>query len=134
MSPPYIKEDLGGVLILCTSVKRMNAVAEALRPYIERAGKTLLVQGTQTRSKLVRSFMSSSSPVLVACDSFREGFDAPEEKLTWVIIDKLPFQNPGSNSFQARLQMLMKRSAYVNERVHSINLMLVAPSTVRRPA
>ena len=124
--PPYIKEDLGGVLILCTSVKRMNAVAEALRPYIEQAGKTLLVQGTQTRSKLVRSFMSSSSPVLVACDSFREGFDAPEEKLTWVIIDKLPFQNPGSNSFQARLQMLMKRSAYVNERVHSINLMLVA--------
>ncbi len=124
--PPYIKEDLGGVLILCTSVKRMNAVADALRPYIERTGKTLLVQGTQTRSKLVRSFMSSSSPVLVACDSFREGFDAPEEKLTWVIIDKLPFRNPGSNSFQARLQMLMKRSAYVNERIHSINLMLVA--------
>lgn len=124
--PPYIKEDLGGVLILCTSVKRMNEVAKALRPELEKCGRVLLVQGTQTRSKLVKSFMANSSPVLVACDSFREGFDAPEEKLTWVILDKLPFKNPSSNSYKARINMLMKKHAYENDRIHSINLMLVS--------
>lgn len=122
--PPYIEYNYGGVLILCTSVIRMKLLAEKLTPAVEAVGRHVLVQGSMPRAKLVKVFLNNPSSVLIATNSFREGFDAPKEKLTWVILDKLPFSNPSDSSFAARMDMLKKAKLIKDERSHALDLML----------
>jgi Rad3-related DNA helicase len=60
--------------------------------------------------------------VLVGSASFREGFDAPKDKLTWVIIDRLPFA-PMDNQMSIRLERLKKWENLTNPFKHSLSLM-----------
>lgn len=123
--PPYIaRGKFGGVLILCTSIARMRALRIALEPAIEEVNGNLLVQGDKPRMKLVKEFLSNKSSVLLASNSFREGFDAPGDKLTWVILDKLPFKNTGDLELQNRLQLLQDCGLIKDKRAHINNLML----------
>lgn len=122
--PPYVEYNFGGVLILCTSVVRMKLLAEKLAPAVEAAGRHVLVQGSMPRAKLVKVFLNNPSSVLIATNSFREGFDAPKEKLTWVILDKLPFPNPSDRGFSARMDMLKKAGLINDKKSHTLDLML----------
>lgn len=122
--PPYVEYNYGGVLILCTSVVRMKLLASILAPAVEAVGRHVLVQGSMPRAKLVKTFLNNPSSVLIATNSFREGFDAPGDKLTWVILDKLPFSNPSDQSYSARMKILKDSGVIKDERTHGINLML----------
>ncbi|MDO5115233.1 MAG: ATP-dependent DNA helicase [Synergistaceae bacterium] len=122
--PGYVKHNNGGVLILCTSIERMKSVAATLRPLLDpMPGRELFVQGEMPRVKLVGNYLNSQSPVLVASNSFREGFDAVREKLTWVIMDKLPYDNNGASE-KRRLELLEKTGKIRSESEHRMNLML----------
>lgn len=125
--PPYIKQEkLGGVLVLCTSMSRIHALREKLEPAIREAHRHLFVQGDQKlpRAMLVKEFLRTPSSVLLASNSFREGFDAPGGKLTWVILDKLPFSNPSNEEYAIRMRMLKDKGLIQDERAHAIQLML----------
>lgn len=122
--PPYVEYNYGGVLILCTSVVRMRLLAEILTPAVEATGRHVLIQGSMPRAKLVKTFLNNPSSVLIATNSFREGFDAPGDRLTWVILDKLPFSNPSDQAYAARMKILKESGVIKDSHSHGINLML----------
>lgn len=82
----------GRALVLFTSYRRMNAVAEYLQqkpiPY------QVLVQGQASQSELLSAFRSDTHSVLLATGAFWEGVDVAGEALSLVIMDKLPFPVP----------------------------------------
>ncbi len=121
--PPFVKKDLGGVLILCTSLERMRACANALRASLDGA---LLVQGELPKRETMRRFLSSRSPVLVSSSSFREGFDAPGKKLTWVIMDRLPFASPEDEETNTTAKLLREWGLLKNPFDHGLDMMKLA--------
>lgn len=124
--PPYLKEDLGGVLVLCSSKARMDKIAAAVAAKVEQSGMPrwlVMKQGERAKKHLAKSFVKASrSAVLFGSSSFREGFDVRGRQLTWVIIDRLPFPVPGSEDMR-RIQEL-KRWGYIrNEFSHTVDIM-----------
>lgn len=93
----------GRALVLFTSFKAMDAVAEFLQG---RLDYPILVQGTAARSTLLTRFRRERDSVLLAVASFWEGVDIPGESLSAVIIDKLPFEVPSDPVMQARMQAI----------------------------
>ncbi|GLX80921.1 ATP-dependent DNA helicase [Thalassotalea eurytherma] len=89
----------GACFILFTSYRMMNMVAELLE---EQISNELLVQGQMSKRKILEQFISSKDAVLLATASFWEGVDVRGDKLTCVIIDKLPFASPDDPLLQAR--------------------------------
>ena len=77
----------------------MHQVAELLADSIDNP---LLVQGQMGKRKLLEEFVEQSRAVLLATASFWEGVDVRGDKLTCVIIDKLPFASPDDPLLQAR--------------------------------
>lgn len=95
-----LEHSRGRALILCTSFRGMDYIAEYLEgnlPY------PLLVQGRASRHALLEQFKTVTESVLVAVASFWEGVDVPGESLSCVIIDKLPFEVPSDPVLQARI-------------------------------
>ncbi len=90
----------GRALILCTSYKGMEALASFLEIHLDYL---VLVQGTASRSSLLRGFREETHSVLLATASFWEGVDVVGEALSCVIIDKLPFEVPSDPVIQARI-------------------------------
>ncbi|MBW2277256.1 MAG: ATP-dependent DNA helicase [Deltaproteobacteria bacterium] len=91
----------GGTLVLCTSLRNMNAIHDLL------AGKVpgpLLVQGSAPKTVLLARFCDDRSSVLVATTSFWQGVDLPGDALRLVVIDKLPFASPGDPIVAARIE------------------------------
>jgi ATP-dependent DNA helicase DinG len=121
--PPYVRANLGGVLILCSSLARMRKIAWGLRTILLPEGRKVLEQGIMPRGDLVRSFLTSPSSVLVASASFREGFDAVKKRLTWVIIDRLPFACPEDSVFSGRIDQLQRWGLIRGAFDHSLDLM-----------
>lgn len=121
--PPYVRAGLGGVLVLCSSLERMRNIGAELGHVLIPQGKVVLTQGSLPRMHLARKFIQSESPVLVASASFREGFDAAQERLTWVIIDKLPFLSPGDKGYAERIRRLVKWGVVDNAFKHALDLM-----------
>jgi len=112
--PDFISHNLGGVLVLCSSLKRKSAVASALIRDVVGSGGILLEQGKMSRSSILTTFASTKRSVLVASSSFREGFDAPGDNLTWVILDKLPFPRPDDPEFKRRARFLLDKGIIEN--------------------
>ena len=96
-----IKASNGACFMLFTSYRVMNQVAELLANEIEN---TLLVQGQMAKSTLLENFLQQDDAVLLATASFWEGVDVRGDKLTCVIIDKLPFASPDEPLLQARCE------------------------------
>jgi len=124
--PPYLKEDLGGVLVLCSSKRRMERLAEAVADELSKRGASswlVMVQGERSRKCLARDFAKARrSSVLFGSASFREGFDVSGGGLTWVIVDRLPFPVPGSED-SVRVEKL-KEWGFVDDAFkHSLGLM-----------
>ena len=96
---PLIEASAGACFMLFTSYRVMHQVAELLNEQIDNP---LLVQGQMGKRKLLEEFVEQDSAVLLATASFWEGVDVRGDKLTCVIIDKLPFASPNDPLLQAR--------------------------------
>ncbi len=95
----------GRAFVLCTSVRSMNAVAQALEG---RVPYPILVQGDEPKGLLLDRFRKAGDAVLVATVSFWQGVDVQGEALSLVILDKLPFAVPSDPLTQARIEHLRK--------------------------
>ncbi|GAA6205318.1 MULTISPECIES: ATP-dependent DNA helicase [Thalassotalea] len=96
---PLIEASQGACFFLFTSYRMLNQVAEILSEHIQNP---LLVQGQMSKRKILDEFIARDSAVLLATASFWEGVDVRGDKLTCVIIDKLPFASPDDPMLQAR--------------------------------
>jgi ATP-dependent DNA helicase DinG len=101
LAKPLISASKGACFMLFTSYRVMHQVAEALSETIKNP---LLVQGQMAKRKLLAQFMDDDNAVLLATASFWEGIDVRGDKLTCVIIDKLPFASPDDPLLQARCE------------------------------
>ncbi len=101
MMIPLINRTPGGCFFLCTSHQAMRQVAEVLRREI---GRTVLMQGEENKSQLLKRFVENGRAVLVATASFWEGIDVRGAALSCVIIDKLPFASPDDPLLKARVE------------------------------
>ena len=103
---PLLAANPGGALVLCTTLRAVDRMAELLRERFDAAAYNwpLLRQGDATRRMLLERFQTLSHPVLVGSASFWEGIDLPGAALTFVAIDKLPFAPPDDPVIEARLR------------------------------
>lgn len=69
-------------------------------------GMTVLIQGDETRHRLLNRFRRTKSPVLFGMDSFWEGVDIPGDQLSCVILTRLPFRVPSEPIQEARIEAL----------------------------
>lgn len=106
---PALLSDQKASLILFSSYKQMNEVAEGLRIQ----GLSLLVQGEASRAALLtlhRNRCDGGTPsVILGTGSFAEGLDLPGHYLTNLIITKLPFAVPTSPVEEATAEWIEKR-------------------------
>ena len=98
------KKIRGGTLILFTSYADLNRVAQYLEENL--VGRKIFVQGRMSRAETVRAFSESGNGVLLGTDTFWTGIDIPGEKLSQVIITRLPFENFKNPLLQARLDRI----------------------------
>jgi ATP-dependent DNA helicase DinG len=89
----------GGAFVLCTSLRAMKGLADALRT---RWAEPPLVQGEAPKGVLLRRFREDGHAVLVATMSFWEGVDVPGDALRLVVIEKIPFAVPTEPVVAAR--------------------------------
>lgn len=100
---------LGGrTFVLTTTLRNLQAVADALRERFEEAGAAIAVlqQGAMPKRMLLQRFLENPAAVLVGSASFWEGIDVPGDALQCVVIDKLPFPPPNDPLVEARVQRL----------------------------
>ena len=96
---PVLAASGGRAFFLFISYRMLHAVAARLA---DQTAYTLLVQGSAPRRVLLEQFLSSDAAVLLGTASFWEGVDVRGEKLSCVIIDKLPFGVPDDPVTRAR--------------------------------
>ncbi len=96
-----------GALVLFTSRAQMRSAVDALPAGLR---ETVLVQGTQSRSRLLASHtarVEAGEPsVLFGLQSFGEGLDLPGLLCETVFITKLPFAPPSEPVDEARAEWL----------------------------
>jgi ATP-dependent DNA helicase DinG len=95
----------GRAFVLFTSYQQMRAVHDIVSFAI---GYPTLLQGSAPRSALLEEFRTTPNSVLFATSSFWQGVDVPGDKLSCVIIDKLPFAVPSDPVVEARIRNLRK--------------------------
>lgn len=94
-----IEASAGRAFLLFTSYRMLNAVFDRL---IEKVEYRLLKQGDMSNQQLIQEFREDDSSVLLGVHSFWEGVDVKGDKLSCVIIDKLPFAVPDNPTTKAR--------------------------------
>lgn len=100
----------GKTFILFTSYQALNYVYYSLRDDLEANGMELFLQGSVPRSHLVNMFKRANNPVLFGTSSFWEGVDIKGEKLSNVIIVKLPFRVPTDPVTEAIIENLQNQN------------------------
>ena len=103
---PIIENNKGGTFFLFTTHRALKMAAQYYRQFLN---KPLFVQGEGSRHKLLEDFSQSGNGVLLGASSFWEGVDVSGDRLSCVIIDKLPFANPDTPILQARFQNLQEQ-------------------------
>ncbi len=105
---PVLKSSRGRAFILCTSLRAMQQIHEQLVAIFEseHIDFPLLLQGDGSRSHLLKRFRDMDHAVLIGSQSFWEGVDVRGEKLSLVIIDKLPFAPPDDPVLSARIDKI----------------------------
>jgi ATP-dependent DNA helicase DinG len=81
----------GRAFVLSTSLAGMQSLFENVWAEIDYP---CLVQGSASKSQLLKKFRETPNAVLFATSSFWQGVDVRGEQLSCVIIDKLPFAVP----------------------------------------
>lgn len=93
----------GRAFVLFTSYRQMQISYELLR---DELPFPTFVQGRTNRSRLLAEFRATDRSVLFATSSFWQGVDVQGDRLSAVIIDKLPFQVPSDPLVQARIRRM----------------------------
>ena len=89
----------GRAFVLSTSNAGMNEMFERVASQIDYP---CFVQGSASKSELLKRFRETPNAVLFATSSFWQGVDVRGEQLSCVIIDKLPFAVPSDPIIAAR--------------------------------
>ena len=103
---PVLELSRGRAFVLFTSHRLLELCADLLR---DRITFPLLTQGEAPRSELLRRFQTRDNAVLLGTATFWEGIDVRGERLSCVIIDKLPFAVPEDPVIRARIRALTVR-------------------------
>lgn len=103
---PHLFELIAGLrgrtFILTTSHRRLREYAALLSEPLAAEGVQLLVQGQAPPGQLLRRFSSPGEHALLGVDTFWEGVDIPGERLSCVVLTRLPFPVPDDPLFEAR--------------------------------
>ncbi|MGC8506696.1 MAG: ATP-dependent DNA helicase [Thiomonas sp.] len=94
----------GGTLVLTTTLRAARSIAQTLRQLLP--GRAVLEQFEESKPALLARFAATAQAILVGSQSFWEGVDLPGDRLTLVIIDKLPFAPPDDPLTAARLKQI----------------------------
>lgn len=92
----------GGTFVLTTTLRAASVIAQTLRQRLP--SRAVLEQFDESKQALLTRFAATPRAVLVGSQSFWEGVDLPGDRLTLVVIDKLPFAPPDDPLTAARLQ------------------------------
>jgi len=102
---PVLEASAGRAFLLFTTLRALRRAHEKLRSI----RFPLLVQGTGSRSELLKRFRELGNAVLLGSQSFWEGVDVRGEALSVVVIDKLPFAPPDDPVLAARIEAIRAR-------------------------
>ena len=106
VSLKLIEASAGGCFLLFTSHSMMRQVAGLLADEVDIP---ILVQGDTSKRELLEQFMDNPEAVLLGTGAFWEGVDVRGDKLTCVLIDKLPFASPDDPLLQAKVEDCRKK-------------------------
>jgi Rad3-related DNA helicase len=97
----------GRTLVLFTSHRQLRDVHTALKHRIDLDEVLILGQGIDgQRRDLLKSFEEAERPLLLGTASFWEGIDVPGERLSCVIMVRLPFPVPIEPVYAARAEQV----------------------------
>jgi DNA polymerase-3 subunit epsilon/ATP-dependent DNA helicase DinG len=97
----------GRTLALFTSHRQLRDVHAALKQRVDLDDVLILGQGIDgQRRQLLKTFEESERPLLLGTSSFWEGIDIPGERLSCVIMVRLPFPVPTDPVFAARAEQV----------------------------
>jgi len=97
----------GRTLALFTSHRQLRDVHAALKQRIDLDDVLILGQGIDgQRRQLLKTFEESERPLLLGTSSFWEGIDIPGERLSCVIVVRLPFPVPTDPVYAARAEQV----------------------------
>jgi ATP-dependent DNA helicase DinG len=99
----------GRAFVLFTSYAALRDVHARLAGQIRWP---LFVQGSASRSALLRDFRATPHAVLFATSSFWQGVDVAGDALSCVIIDRLPFASPGDPLVAARIGAIQQAGGH----------------------
>ncbi|MDK2970350.1 MAG: ATP-dependent helicase DinG [Candidatus Sumerlaeota bacterium] len=99
----------GRAFILFTSWAQMKRLHARCAPAIRRFGIESLLQGEESRDRLLRRFREDETSVLFATSSFWEGVDVRGRALELLIIAKLPFSVPNDPVQEAQYERLQQQ-------------------------
>lgn len=96
-----INASKGRALVLFTSYAHLRFVSENIKTDYEFKS-----QGDMPPARLIDWFKKTANPVLLATATFWQGIDIKGEKLSMVIIVKLPFGSPGDPVYDEKCRRL----------------------------
>jgi Rad3-related DNA helicase/DNA polymerase III epsilon subunit-like protein len=97
----------GRTMVLFTSHRQLRDVHAALKHRIDLDEVLILGQGIDgQRRHLLKSFEDADRPLLLGTASFWEGIDVPGERLSCVIVVRLPFPVPTEPVYAARAEQV----------------------------
>jgi Rad3-related DNA helicase/DNA polymerase III epsilon subunit-like protein len=97
----------GRTLVLFTSHRQLRDVHTALKHRTDLDEVLILGQGIDgQRRHLLKSFEEAERPLLLGTASFWEGIDVPGERLSCVIMVRLPFPVPSEPVYAARAEQV----------------------------
>ena len=99
-----INASSGRALVLFTSYSHLHSVSNNIK--IDYPFKS---QGDMPPARLIQWFKDTSHSVLLATATFWQGIDIKGEKLSLVVIARLPFTSPGDPVYQERCGRLKDR-------------------------
>ena len=103
----YILKTAGRAFVLCTSYAMLEEIAGKLSNWLAENNIELLQQGSNVdRTTLLKCFKAEGNSVLFGTDSFWQGVDVPGDKLSNVIIVRLPFAVPDQPLLAGRLEQI----------------------------
>jgi DNA polymerase-3 subunit epsilon/ATP-dependent DNA helicase DinG len=95
----------GRTLVLFTSHRQLREVHAALKQRVDLDDVLILAQGIDgQRRPLLKAFEEAERPLLLGTSSFWEGIDVPGERLSCVIMVRLPFPVPTDPVYAARAE------------------------------
>jgi DNA polymerase-3 subunit epsilon/ATP-dependent DNA helicase DinG len=97
----------GRTLALFTSHRQLRDVHAALKQRVDLDDVLILGQGVDgQRRQLLKTFEEADRPLLLGTSTFWEGIDIPGERLSCVIVVRLPFAVPSEPVYAARAEQV----------------------------